>query len=81
MPNTRCNYTQKKNKALGFGAITLLSTLTVAFPAKAMNLTWILNDVTFNDGDTATGTFDYDPETNEYAMAKITTDSHLLVSH
>jgi hypothetical protein len=67
MSNTEYNSKLYKNKALGFGTVTLLSALTVAgasLPARAVGLTWTLNDVKFDDGGTATGTFDYDADTD-----------------
>jgi hypothetical protein len=41
-------------------------------------LTWNLNNVTFADGGTATGSFDYDTATNTYSNINITVTGPLL---
>ncbi len=40
-------------------------------PASAIVRTWTLNDVAFDDGGTASGTFDYDANTNTYSTFSI----------
>ncbi|MBD2208476.1 hypothetical protein H6G27_01150 [Nostoc linckia FACHB-104] len=47
-------------------------------PAHA--LTWTLNNVTFADGATATGTFDYDAVSNTYSNLNITLSSGTIYS-
>ena len=44
-------------------AVGLSAFFTVS-PAPATFLTWTLQDVVFADGGTATGSFDFDAETN-----------------
>ena len=41
--------------------------------ASAAPVTWTLNDVLFNDGATATGSFDYDASTGSYSAINIVT--------
>ena len=77
MSQTKCNPASNKNKALVFGAITVLSTLSVAgasSPVQAAILTWQLNDVVFEDGGTATGSFGFDADTNDYSDINITVE-------
>jgi hypothetical protein len=40
---------------------------------QAEPLTWYLQDVRFSDGGSASGSFDYDPESNTYSNVAVTT--------
>jgi hypothetical protein len=42
-----------------------------AKPALAVQLTWTFNNITFDDGGTASGTFEYDADTNTYSNFNI----------
>jgi hypothetical protein len=46
--------------------------LLMASASWSASLTWTLGDVTFDDGATATGSFDYDAGTNTYSNIAIT---------
>jgi hypothetical protein len=52
-----------------FGVILLF----IAGIASAAPVTWTLNGVTFDDGGTATGQFDYDADLKQYSNVSITT--------
>lgn len=54
------------------GAVALLMALAPA-PAAAVPLLWTLNDVTFNGGGMATGSFQYDADTGAYSDVAVTT--------
>jgi hypothetical protein len=54
--------------ALGFGSVQ-------AFP-----VTWTLEDVVFDDGGIAFGSFDYDTDTNAYSAINITTTAGSTLS-
>lgn len=59
---------------LSVAASTVILTLSVSTgSASAAGLTWTLNDVTFRDGGTATGSFTYDADTNTYSNISILT--------
>jgi hypothetical protein len=49
----------------------LIASVMNAKPALAVQLTWTLNNVTFDDGGTAFGTFDYNADTNTYSSFNI----------
>lgn len=51
----------------------LFGALCVAFAAQAAPLQWTLNDVTFDDGGTASGSFVYDAAADAYSSINITT--------
>jgi hypothetical protein len=57
--------------------LRLLGAFTAGFffaPASfAVPLTWTLNDIVFEDGGTATGSFVYDADANSYSNIDITT--------
>jgi hypothetical protein len=47
----------------------------LAFGVNAQTLTWTLSGVTFDDGGTGSGSFNYDASTNTYSNVNITTTS------
>ncbi|MEM6681223.1 MAG: VPLPA-CTERM sorting domain-containing protein [Pseudomonadota bacterium] len=51
--------------------IILSLALCTASQANAASITWTLQDVTFNDGGVATGSFDYDALRNTYSNINI----------
>lgn len=53
--------------------LVVLASLGLAAPAGAVPVTWTLQDVTFTDGGTATGSFVYDADTNIFSGLDITT--------
>ena len=53
--------------------ITLLASLGSATDAQALSLLWSLENVQFEDGGSATGSFVYDADLNSYANISITT--------
>ena len=62
----------KKISGAGFSLIVVLA-LVVFSPAHASPVQWTLQDVTFNDGGTASGSFFYDADTNIYSAINVTT--------
>lgn len=46
--------------------------------ARAVVVTWTLDGVTFDDGAMATGSFDYDADTNMYSAINLTTTAGVL---
>lgn len=60
-------------KTFAFAACFALA--ASAGTASATPITWTLHDVTFDDGGTATGTFDYDADTNTVSAVDITTSA------
>lgn len=64
-------------KALLFTASTfstgaIIALLSSSNPASAAPLSWVFQDVTFDDGGILFGSFDYDTETNMYSNFSIT---------
>ncbi|MEA5535634.1 PEP-CTERM sorting domain-containing protein [Crocosphaera sp. XPORK-15E] len=65
------------NTLLKTGIGSTLATLAVAAlgslasPASAVSLTWNLQNVQFEDGGTATGSFQYDADTNTFGAVNI----------
>jgi len=57
---------------LRFGLIAAVLFFSCA-GASAGTLTWTISGVTFNDGGTASGTFDYDADTDTFSNIDITT--------
>jgi hypothetical protein len=55
----------------GFAAAALLLA-GVAMPADAATLMWTLNDISFTDGGTATGWFEYDADSDIFGDFSIT---------
>lgn len=53
-------------------ARTLILLLTLALTGFATPLTWVLNDVTFIDGITATGSFTFDPDADTPCSLEMT---------
>jgi hypothetical protein len=53
--------------------ITLLASLGIATDAQALSVLWTLQDVQFEDGGSATGSFVYDADINTYANISVTT--------
>ena len=51
-----------------------LACFVFALGAQAAPVTWTLNNVLFDNGDTATGTFDYDSDTGLYSNMNIDAD-------
>ena len=47
----------------------------IGVPVQAASIIWTLNGVTFGDGGTAFGTFDFDADTQSYSNVAITTTS------
>ena len=59
-----------------FQAVRLIGALAVLFMvsgAWGASIEWTLSSVTFDDGGTATGTFEYDWNTNTYSAINILT--------
>ncbi len=54
---------------------TLLLALLASASAGAATVTWTLDNVTFGDGGTATGSFVYDASTNIYSSISIVTSA------
>ncbi|PSB67423.1 hypothetical protein C7B61_06255, partial [filamentous cyanobacterium CCP1] len=54
-------------------AATVVGVGIAAAPAEAAALKWTLQDVTFNDGGTATGSFLFDADTNTFSDVNINT--------
>lgn len=52
-------------KSITIVSLTAIAISIVSSPAKAALVTWNLNDVTFDDGGTASGSFQYDADTEE----------------
>ena len=66
------NLFQSRNLVLGITTVGL--NLAVISPqAMAFSLTWTLDNASFIDGGTASGSFDYDADTNEYTNINIST--------
>ncbi len=63
-----------KFKALALAAVLGIGTLAVAQNATAVVLTWTFSDVTFDDGGTLGGSFDYDADINAYSNINISTE-------
>jgi hypothetical protein len=59
---------QTMNNAWGIIGLCLLS-----MSASAVPVTWTLNNVAFNDGATASGSFTYDADTNTYSSISVAT--------
>ena len=61
----------------------LISFLMALMPVfvTAAPVTWTLNDVTFDDGTTATGSFVYDASTNTYSDIQVYTFDSLVDSY
>jgi hypothetical protein len=55
------------------GLVVLCGTIFNAPPASASPILWNLVGVSFNDGETASGSFAYDAATNTYSSVNITT--------
>ncbi len=72
------NILQKLSTAVASAGILSLSMFNDG--ASAASLNWILNDVTFNDGGTATGSFNYDADTNTYGAFSISTQGGSFLS-
>lgn len=62
-----------KSRQLISGLAGTIALACVAFPASAQNLQVTLKNVTFNDGATASGYFDYNPTTNVLSNFDINT--------
>jgi len=60
-------------RTLGLLSLAALFILVAAPRASADGLTWTLTGVTFSDGGTASGSFDYDALTNTVSSVDITT--------
>src|SRR4051812_46204491 len=58
---------------LFFLSLTILALSSVSF---ADNVTWTLNNVTFSDGGTATGSFTYNADNNTFANWNIITSAN-----
>jgi hypothetical protein len=56
-----------------FSKTLVLLALTVSMSSFAASITWTLNGVTFSDGGTASGSFAYDPATNQFSAISIAT--------
>lgn len=54
--------------------IILISIALLSSSAHAATVNWMLDNVLFDDGSTATGTFDYDAFSNTYSNVNIETD-------
>jgi hypothetical protein len=54
-------------------APVLLAALLLGANASAAPVQWTLNDVVFDDGESVTGSFDYDADTNSYSNINIVT--------
>ena len=54
-------------------SLCVLGMLLVAAAANAQPVTWYIQGVTFSDGGTASGSFNYDAATNSYSQVHITT--------
>lgn len=54
-------------------AVLCISGLSSVQPASAATLKWTFQGVTFNDGGTATGSFDYNADTNTYSKLNFIT--------
>jgi hypothetical protein len=53
--------------------MTLLASLSLAPDARAVSVLWTLEDVAFDDGGTAAGTFAYDADLDAFSTIAITT--------
>ncbi len=58
-------------KCLALTSATGVAILTTSSPAKAALLTWYLDGVTFDDGGTASGSFQFDSDTNQAGNVNI----------
>jgi PEP-CTERM motif-containing protein len=56
-----------------FVALFVLFSVAPILSAQAATLTWVLQNVMFADGGTATGSFGYDADTNNFSAINITT--------
>lgn len=56
-----------------FGALCACALTLLSSGPQAARLTWQLNGVTFYDGGTAIGSFDYDVDVNTFSKINITT--------
>ncbi len=61
-------------------ALAVLPTLLLASGVKAAPIEWTLQDVFFQDGGRAGGSFFYDADTNEYSNVSITTTAGSIFS-
>jgi hypothetical protein len=61
-------------------AALLLTALATASSAEASPILWTLNQVTFDDGGTASGSFVFDAETSVYSGIDITTTAGTVMS-
>jgi len=57
------------------GALIAIAAFLSVPSASASTIDWTLQGVTFGDGGTASGSFDYDADTNTYSFIDITTTS------
>ena len=64
-----------KSKLLGVAFAVTAMALLFSAPASAIPITWNLQNVTFNDGNTATGSYVYDADINQYSSINITTSA------
>ncbi|MBV6624149.1 MAG: PEP-CTERM sorting domain-containing protein [Rivularia sp. (in: Bacteria)] len=62
-------------KSLMAASATAIAILTVSSPAKAAVVTWNLNDVIFDDGGTASGSFQYDADNQQIGNFNIAVGS------
>jgi hypothetical protein len=58
-----------------FLALFGLCSITPVSSVQAATVTWFLQDVRFDDGGTATGSFGYDADTNNFSAINITTSA------
>jgi len=65
---------------IGLTAILAIAILALPAIASADGLTWTINNVTFNDGGTASGSFNYDATTNAFSAINVTTTPGTLES-
>ena len=56
-------------------ALAVLSTFMTARPAAAVPIQWTLQNVAFNDGTTASGSFLFDADSSAYSDIAITTST------
>ena len=56
-------------------AVLAASTLVIAASANAAPVTWTLQNWVFDDGGTASGSFDFDASTNTYTCLLYTSPS------
>jgi len=66
-----------KIKLIGFA---LLANFSFAFAAHAVPVTWFLQDVAFNDGGVATGSFVFDADTATFSDINVTTTSGSILT-